>query len=1061
MNIKRSRIDVLTYFFAAVTLSILSFVAISRSAENYNRRPTRGHSRFDVEKLSQSAHVKNDVDWAGVYGKLPLAFEKNRGQSNREVLYASHGRGYGLFLTAHEAVLALRHNRHPRSSRTGDMSFRDFQSRGQTDKTSVIRMNFEGANSATRVGAIDHLPGRVNYFVGNDPKNWHTDIPTYARVKYTGIYPGIDLVFYGNQDRLEYDFVIAPGSDPSAIKMKLEGANTLRINSHGDLLLSFSGGEVTLQKPVIYQKVNGTRKDINGRYYIAGKHVGFAVANYDRSEPLILDPVLNYSTYLGGSSGDTGNGIAVDGQGNAFVTGSTLSMDFPTTVNAYNKGPLAANPSGAVFVTELNPAGTQQIYSTYLAGTAGALPDAGLGIALDSSGKIYVTGETSSVNFPTTPNALKQGPLVTNGSTASFISKLDPTLSGTASLVYSSYLSGSSGPNGDYGSAIAADANGNAYITGLTYSPAGTGPTAFPTTSGAFQSTLSSPLGNGFLTRIDTTKSGNASLVYSTYLGGNGANASSVGFGDGGFGVAVDSNNIAYLTGVTTSTNFPTTPTAFKPTPPAAVAKGTTFVSKIDTTQAGTASLRYSTYLGGEASDYGLAIALGPNNVAYVTGTTNSLSFPTMPAGAYQTTGSTSGAAFIALVDTGLTGSASLKYSTFLGSGGTTGFGIRVDATGKAYVAGATQSALFPITRGALQIAPAPGAPGSGFISQLNPGGKGSADLTYSTYFGGSGSVSRFDTANAIAIDSSNNAYITGVTFSANFPISPNPGAFQTTLKGSSDAFVTKLSLVPVVDLAPTTLAFGGQFLATTSAAKTVTLTNNGNATLAITSIGITGGDFTQTNTCGSSVAKGATCTISVTFSPTILGARTGTLTITHSANNSPQTIPLTGSGWDFNLSVPTTMSVNQGASGNVTVTVTPLGGFNSAVSLACSGTPALATCTISPASVTPADGVTPVTATLSVTTTAFVSPQPLRTPLTSLRQVLSLLSAFVMFLALLYAARLRTPVAMATIGFILIVLAGCGGSTHDKTPKGTSNLTVTATSGSITKTATVALTVN
>ncbi|HXN21356.1 MAG TPA: SBBP repeat-containing protein [Candidatus Dormibacteraeota bacterium] len=1056
MNTKESRTNVVRYFFAAMLVSIFLIVAAFHSAKSHHSQTTAAQPH----EFSKQASAKSNLDWTAVYGKLPLAFEKNQGQAEGAVRYISHGRGYGLFLTTHEAVLTLRSST-PResSSLLRAVSFRDSRSRRQIEKTSVIRMHFEGANSTPQIEGSDRLPGRVDYFVGNDPKNWHTDIPSYARVKYTGVYPGVDLIFYGNQNRLEYDFVVAPGSDPSVIKMNLEGANKLRINSRGDLLLSVSGGEVVLQKPVVYQQLNGRRHEIDGKYLIAGNHrVGFAVANYDRSEPLILDPVLNYSTYLGGTLGDFGNGIAVDTTGNAFVVGTTKSIDFPTTANAFNKGPLITNPN-AVFVTELNPAGTQQIYSTYLAGSGG---DSGLGITVDSSGKIYVTGQTFSINYPTTPNALKAGPLASNASGTSFISKIDPALSGTASLVYSSYLGGTTvATQGDLGSAIAADTAGNAYITGITFSAPGTGLTQFPVTSGAYQSTLNSASGNAFLTRIDTTKSGTASLIYSTYLGG--AGAATLGFSDWGFGVAVDSTSAAYLTGVTSSTNFPTTTAnAFAATAPPAAATGTAFVSKIDTSggRTGTASLLYSTYLGGDNYDFGLALALGPSNVAYVTGTTGSLSFPTIPAGAYQKIGSTSGAAFISLVDTGLIGSASLKYSTFLGSGGTTGSGIRADTAGKAYVAGGTQSGTFPVTRAAFQIAKASAgaAAGDGFISQLNPGGNGIADLVYSTYFGGSGSVAGFDTANAIAIDSANNAYITGTTYSTDLPVFPT-GAFQTILKGTNDAFAAKLTLIPVVALDKTNLAFGGQFLTTTSAAQTVTLTNNGNAALTI-AIAITG-DYAQTNTCGASVAAGASCTISVTFTPTVLGARPGTLTITDNANSSPRVIALTGSGWDFNVSAPATLSVNQGASGSVTVTVTPAGGFNSAVSLACSGAPALATCTISPASVTPADGVTPVTATLSVTTTGLVPPRSLRPPLTSVRQVVPLLVAFVMLLSMLYARRLRTRLGMVAVSLIFIVLAGCGGSTHDKTPKGTSTLTITATSGSRTKTTTVALTVN
>jgi hypothetical protein len=1065
MNTKNSGTRVAMHSVVAVLFSTILIFAAFRIAEIRHGHTAAEQQRMLGDQASKLSSAKNDKDlgWTAAYGKLPLAFEKNQGQTAPEVRYISHGKGYGLVLTSQEAVLLLRHsNPSPASPLQPKATLRHSSLTRQAEKVSIVRMHLEGANSAPQIEASDRLPGRANYFIGNDPKNWLTDIPSYARVKYTGVYPGVDLVFYGNQSRLEYDFVVAPGADPSAIRMNLEGANQLRINAQGDLVLSVSGGEVTLQKPVVYQQLNGARHEIAGAYLLAGKHgVSFAVANYDRSEPLVLDPVLNYSSYLGGSSDDSGFGIAVDSQGDAFVTGTTFSTDFPPTTNAFNKGPLAVNTKGAVFVTELNPAGTQQIYSSYLAGSGG---DSGLGIALDSSGKIYVTGKTSSTDFPTTSNALKPGPLSPNASGTSFVSKIDPAASGASSLVYSSYLGG---PNGDYGAAIAADAGGNAYITGFTNSIAGSGPTAFPTTSGAFQSSLSNTLGNAFLSRIDTTKSGSASLIYSTYLGGNGVNATkpgSVGFGDGGFGVAVDSTSAAYIVGITTSTNFPTTATtAFQAAAPQAATLGTIFVSKIDTSggKTGPASLLYSTYLGGENSDFGLAIALGPSNVAYVTGTTNSLNFPALP-GAYQTKGNAIGAAFISLVDTGQTGSTSLKYSTFLGGvGGNTAYGIRVDAAGNAYVAGQTSSPSFPVTSGAFQPTLATTAGADAFISVLNPGGKGAADLIYSTYFGGKGSGSTTDTANAIAIDAANNAYITGTTYSTNMPVFPNPGAFRTTLNGPSDAFVAKLTLVPVVGLAPTTLTFSGQALTTTSAAQSVTLTNNGNAALAIASV-VVAGDFAQTNTCGASVAAGATCTFSVTFAPTVLGSRTGTLTITHNASGSPQTIALAGTGLsDFRLSAPSTLNVAQGSSGTATVTVTPLGGFNGAVALACSGAPALASCTISPSSVTPSDGVTPVTATLSLTTTALLPPQSIPAPPVSMLRVVSLCLAVMLLLSLSFTREYRVRLGMVAAMFFFVVLAGCGGDSRPKTPKGTSTLTITATSGSLSHSATVALTVN
>ena len=702
-----------------------------------------GLSPVTASATANLPRANGNPKWSEAYGKLPLSFEENLGQTAQEVRFVSHGTGYALFLTHQEAVISLQRSMPKNLSALHRMAyFRALRKARRAGRMTVLRMGLAGANPAAQIAGVDLLPGKVNYFVGNSPKDWRTDVPSYARVKYTGIYPGVDLIFYGNQRRLEYDFVVAPGADPKIIELSLKGAQRLRINSNGDLVLSVSGGQVALQKPVIYQNVRGERHEIQGRYVLArDRRVTFAVANYDRSAPLIIDPVLNYSTYLGGSASpfDLGSAIAVDSLGDAFVTGTTYSTTFPSTPGGFGAG----NANGVAFVSEINPTGTALLYTTYLGGTGG---DSGLGIALDNSGtganpggNVYVTGETFSSDFPTTAsNALKPGPnpdAFTAGT--SFISKINPAASGLASLVYSSYLGGTDGTssNPDVGNAVAADVNGNAYVTGLTASSPGSGLSNFPVTAAsAFQTTLGTSDGNAFLTRIDTTQDGAASLAYSTYLGGSGANAASSGlaFGEQGQGVAVDATQNAYVVGITTSTDFPTTNTnAFQPNtaPPAAVANGTVFVSRIDTstTQTPTASLVYSTYLGGEGQDLSTAIALKANSaVAYVTGVTSSLlfpTFPTAPPGPYQTTGSTGSTAFVSLIDTGQIGSASLTYSTFLGPAYTIGFAIAVDAAGNAYVGGGTDSFSFPVTTGAFQPALAPGATGEGFISKLSPGG--------------------------------------------------------------------------------------------------------------------------------------------------------------------------------------------------------------------------------------------------------------------------------------------------------------------------------------------------
>ena len=1180
--------------FAGFTLTV-SILLVLANSRDISKRVHPRDVRLSPAAMSGASSLdrtKQDSQWREAYGKLPLSFEENVGQTVQEVRYVSHGAGYELFLTPQEAVVTLRTPVSlDLSPRHRFKTMRALREALRARKMTAVRMSFEGANPAAQISATDRLLKKTNYFIGSDPKKWRTGVASYARVKYTDIYPGVDLVFYGNQRKLEYDFVVAPGANPQAIRLSLEGARKLRVNARGDVVLSVAGGEMVLQKPVVYQMLKGQRHEIPGRYILAkGHQVSFSVPSYDKSVPLILDPVLNYSTYLGGSSDEGGGGsqsfgIAVDANGNAFVAGTTFSTDFPTTATGFHPGPLGSNLNGEVFVTEMNPTGTAEVYSTYLTGvslspTGGEF---GVALALDPSGKVYLTGLTFSSDFPTTTNALKQSPNLTNaGVGTSFISKIDPAISGAGSLVYSSYIGGTGGSAAlaDFGNSIAADAAGNAYVTGITLSSPGSGLSNFPVLN-AFQAVpTDSADGNAFLTRIDTTKSGNASLIYSTYLGGAGANAATLGFADAGFGVAADSSGNAYIVGATASTDFPTTVNAFQALSPAGNTQGTAFVTKIDTTKTGNASLVYSTYLGGEVSDFGVGIALGPGNVAYATGGTKSLLFPTT-LGAFQRTGNAKGVAFVSLVDTSKAGAASLQYSTYLG--GTNedgGNAIQADSTGNAYVVGTTISTDFPVTPGALEPT-LPSAAGNGFLTKLNPGGNGAADLKYSTFFGGNGATQ--EQGFAIALDAANppNAFITGQTFSsaASFPIFPST-AFQKTLKGTSDAFIAKLTLIPTLAVSPTSLAFGiqpinitsapqivtltnntsdpipfpgssvtfsganaadftspsntcgasiaagasctvsvtfkpsppgsaesatlvitvvitngglsssqsfhvsltgtgtaaapgvgfaptsltfsGQLLTTTSAAKTVTLTNTGSGSLTINTIGISG-DFAQANTCGAlpaPLAAGANCVISVTFAPTAVGARTGTLTVTDNAGGSPHTVPLTGTGWDFTLTAPATVTVKKGRTGSFNVTITPLGGFNQAVTITCTGATMPVTCTpVSP--VTPADGVTPVNSAVSISAIGMMIPPSPRmpTPPMSIRQIVPLLLALSLLVGLLRTRRLQTRLGMVMTIIVLLAVAGCGD--NSKVRKGTTNLTITASSGGVNKTATVALTIN
>ncbi len=1087
--------------YLAVILLILALL-LFRTFRSGLSHPIKSHGgqkwgrASGVESESaRPLRESTDPQWCEAYGKLALRFEANRGQSDPRVRFLSHGSGYELFLTEREAVLAL--GRPAPSSHSSLTRFE--RSRGLPPlrpgaAASVLRLRLVGASPAPRVLGLEELSGKSNYFIGNDPRNWRTGVASYGRVKYQGIYPGVDLVFYGNHHRLEYDFVVAPGADPTSIALDVEGARSLRVNGLGDLLIHVPGGEVQFQRPVVYQDLKGARRRIAGQYALLGNHrVSFKVAAHDRSEPLIIDPVLNYSTFLGGSGPDTGLGIAVDSLGHAFVTGQTFSTDFPTTLNGFNPGPLSSNPKGAVFVTEMNPTGTAEVYSTYLSGDGGEF---GAAIALDSSNppNVYVTGVTFSTIFPTTAaNALNSGPLASNSAGTAFLSKINSNADGVASLVYSTYLGGT---GGDSGVGVAADAGQNAYVTGLTAS------SDFPTTPTPFQSAPKSTAGNAFITRIDTTKSGKASLIYSTYLGGTGSTTTPA--GDAGSGIAVDSAQNAYVVGTTFSTDFPTTPNAFHPGPLVSNPNGLAFVSRINTTLSGMASLIYSTYLGGTmptappAGDAGSGIAVDSAQNAYVVGTTFSTDFPTIP-GAFQKNFGGAGDAFVSKIATSLSGGASLAYSTFLGGiGKDQASGIAVDSARNAYVAGSTASADFP-------IAPKPGAfrtmlngPLDAFVAKLPlvaTVAASPASLNFGTQLIGFATAPMVVTLtnNTTATLSISSISITGlhaadfivppgsntcgtslppgfctlsVTFkpsvssletaTLNFNESEPPSQQQVSLAGTGTSFA------PVASISRTQLTFGGQLLTTTSSAQSFGLTNRGNAPLAISQMSVTG-DFAQTNTCGSPpmLAPLANCTISVTFSPTAPGARTGSLVLTDNANGSPHTIALNGTGWDYTLTAPPALAITDGSSGTFTLTVTPAGGFSKAVTLTCSGAPAQETCKISPTAVTP-DGVNPITATVTVATKTGSqgAPAPRGFPPRGRLRIVLLLLAMTVVSGRFLARRLSARLVLVSGVLWLLVAAGCGGRVPS-TPKGTSTLTVTGTSGNVARSVKVTVTVN
>ena len=627
------------------------------------------------------------VRMAEAYGKLPMSFEANVGQVATPAQFLARGPGYAVALEPTQAVLALRSAAKPSTGQaTPDRpGIEPVPASPENTTTTRLALQFVGANPAAAVAGESQLPGIVNYFIGSDPAQWHSNVKTFGQVRYRDLYPGIDLVYYGNPQQLEHDFIVAPGADPSTIRLRFDGATGVALADNGDLAAAVDGREVRLQAPVVYQENGAVRQPVQGRYALDQEGaVRFALGEYDRTRTLVIDPVLVYSTYLGGSAHDYGRGIAVDSTGAAYVTGDTQSANFPTT-NA-----LQAAKAGFqdVFVAKLASDGSALVYSTYLGG--GAI-EYGLGIAVDSVGAAYVTGQTSSTNFPTV-NAL-QGALA--GSSDVFVAKIAPD--GSA-LLYATYLGGDSV---DVGRGIAVDGAGAAYVTGQTYS------TNFPTVNALQGANAGS--GDAFIARLATDGS---ALVFGTYLGGSGS--------DNGNGVAVDSIGAAYVAGGTDSANFPTT----NALQGARAGSEDAFVVKV---VAGGSALVYATYIGGSATDRAYGIALDSVGAAYVTGITGSTNFPT--ANALQ--GASAGSSEVFVTKLAADGSA-LGYSTYLGGGsGDVGYGIAVDSVGAAYVTGETVSTNFP-TVNALQAAFAGSI--DSFVAKLAAGGSA---LVYSTYLGG------------------------------------------------------------------------------------------------------------------------------------------------------------------------------------------------------------------------------------------------------------------------------------------------------------------------------------
>jgi hypothetical protein len=701
-----------------------------------------------------------------------MSFEENRGQAPADVRFLTRAGGFTFLVTGDGGRMRWL-SQCP--ARQQSPAAAEPCVPGREDESITMRIGAAGKAAASSEYGEAMLPGKVNYLLGSDPSQWRTGLATYARVRRSNAYPGIDLVYYGNGQRLEYDFVVRPGSDPSAIAIRFNGQKSLRLADDGSVEIAGEHGSMQLRKPVIFQQEQSRRVPVEGAFILAANgEIRLKLGSYDRRKTLVIDPVLSYSTYLAGSAGSAGTGIAVDAAGSAYATGYTTSSDFPTTSGAFE----TSASTTVAYVSKFNAAGTALVYSTFLGGSSYALATA---IAIDASHSAYIVGETAATDFPTTCGAFQ----TTNnaGARAAFAAKL--SVDGS-SLIYATYLTGSSAAGYTNPLALALDGSGNAYIAGATTA------SDYPVTHGSFQQVNNAAalgLPNAFVTKLNSAGTG---LVYSTYLGGSSSLSTA---GDVANGIAVDSAGHAFVAGGTTSNDFPVTPGAFQSTSHSVAHTFVTgFVTEFDTSGS---TLVYSTYLGGSSADYVNAIAIDSSGNAYVAGSAQSSDFP-LTSGAFE------GSDYASFVVGGIagfvtklnSGGASLGYSTlimgsYFASPDLMISALAVDSSGRAYFGGLAGIPGFPATADAL---PMPSAEfETGYVMKLNAAGSA---LDYSSMLAGSnGPEGHYSQVLAVAVDPAGSAYFTGQTYESDFPTTA--GALQTTDPAPNiiSAFVSKFAL--------------------------------------------------------------------------------------------------------------------------------------------------------------------------------------------------------------------------------------------------------------------------
>jgi hypothetical protein len=666
---------------------------------------------------------------------VPMGFETNRGQADADVKFVGRGDGFGVLLKTDEAVLAL----HSRKQKAGGESRR--RSEGSSDESSSVHrvtMRIEGANSTPFVSGVQEQVARANYFIGNDPSKWIQDVETYSGVSYSDVYRGVDLMFHSNARQLEYDFTVAPGGNTDDIRLRFEGVDDLVLAKEGALILHTPAGELRHERPIAYQEKDGSRLPVAAAFkQLTDGAIGFQVGAYDQTRPLVIDPVLLYSTYAGGSASDFGRAIAADGEGNAYLVGDSFSSDFLFRASTTNSD---------VFVGRLSTDGLFLTYSFF----GGAKNESATGLVVDGSGNVYLCGTTESPDFPqvnSVGSALQ-------GTSDAFVIKI----SADFVMFFYSTLIGGSGQ--ETGVSVAIDSMGSAYISGRTTSQ------DFPLV-GAIQPVYGGGDSDAFVSKISPD---GKTLVYSTYLGGSGTEDLME-----RSGISVDATGNAYVTGDTQSTNFPLN-NALQPAKSGNASTSDGFVSVINPSGSG---FVYSTYLGGANDDFGLGIGTDPSGNAYVCGSTKSTSFP----GSTSTrTSTTTSDAFVAKLNP--SGSA-ISYLTFIGgaNGNEAANAIAVDSVGRAAIAGSAGDGMTTVHSIQSFFR---GGPEDALVARLGTIGS----VEFSTYLGGSGD----DVALGVAIAPSGPAqgyvYVTGSTDSQDFL---TLGALRSTNAGARDIFIAKM----------------------------------------------------------------------------------------------------------------------------------------------------------------------------------------------------------------------------------------------------------------------------